>query len=106
MDYQFVITDKRQEVADDFGKDRIVSEKRFRKSMNPKGFCRYVPFRINVLLVGLPRRHVIDQLNTTDFNNTVASVRVKARGFRIENNFTHDTAKFPSPASSKSCLKV
>jgi len=56
--------------------------------MNRLGLFRHVPFGIDVFMELLPGGHMIDQFDTTDFDDSVSRIRAKARGFRIKDDFT------------------
>ncbi len=47
-------------------------------------------------MIGLAGRDMIDHLQRADFNNAVALTGVEARGFGIEDNFTHQVRPFRS----------
>jgi hypothetical protein len=50
---------------------------------------RHIAFRIDVAVERLPRRHAVEYLNATELNQTIASQRIQAGGFGIENDFAH-----------------
>jgi hypothetical protein len=39
---------------------------------------------------GLARRHAVDELDTSDFDQAVAAQGIKAGGFGVKNDFAHD----------------
>jgi hypothetical protein len=52
------------------------------------GLFGHIAFRVDVFVKILPRRQMIDQLDTTDLDNPITGLRAQARGFRIQYHFT------------------
>ena len=90
MDYQRRVGDEFQELLDHMSEQRLVGEELAGKTMHRECFGRHVALWIEMPVKGLPGRHAIDHLDAADFNQPVAPQRVEARGFGIENDFTHE----------------
>jgi hypothetical protein len=72
VDHQRRVGDEFQEVIDHLREQRLVGEELTGKTMHREGLGRHVPFRIEMPVKGLPRRHAIEHLDTADFNQPVA----------------------------------
>lgn len=56
-------------------------------------FDRHVTLGVNVLVekrFGSIAQSAADYFRTTDFHDSIVFISVKARGFRIQTNLTHD----------------
>ena len=60
--------------------------------MHLKGLIGHVALGIDILMIGFSGWNVIPQFNSTYFNDSISLIGIQARGFSIQNNFTH-----PSP---------
>ena len=47
-----------------------------------------VPFGVEVFMKVFAGGYVVDEFNTADFHDSMTGARVKARGFRIKDDFT------------------
>ena len=98
VDNQDGIPDKLQEAIHNSGKIRIIGKELGRKAMHLEGALFDLTLRIDIDVIALTGRHMVDQLDGADFDNPVSLFRVDTRGFRIKNQFTH--VEFPSGAES------
>ncbi len=57
--------------------------------MDLLGLFGHRTHRINVGVVEVVGRLVVDQLDARDFDDAVAGIRIEAGGFGIEGDFTH-----------------
>ena len=89
MNDQRRIADEIHEVGGDIGEHRMTGEEVLAQSMDPFGLGGHVPFRVDVLMIDLAGRHMIQKLHATDFDDPVTRRRIETRGFRIENDFPH-----------------
>src|SRR5207245_341913 len=92
-----------EELIDLLREEWLVDEELGRKAMHGKGFCRHIALGIEVAVKDLPRRHAVENLDAADFDQPVASQRIEAGGFGVENDFTH---KPPIRASRRIRLAV
>src|SRR4030088_917095 len=89
VDHQRCIGNKFQKLLDHMSEQRLVGEKFTGKTMHGERFSRHVALRVEVPMKCLPRRHAVENLDTTDFDQPVAPQRIEAGGFGIENDFAH-----------------
>jgi hypothetical protein len=54
-----------------------------------KGFFGHGPFGVDVLMIYTTRGHVIEQLDSPDFDNPVPVERVKAGCLCVHHDLTH-----------------
>ncbi|MGY3354383.1 putative amino acid dehydrogenase [Bradyrhizobium sp. GM0.4] len=90
VDHQRRVADELQKIVDDLVKQLLRRQEFGRQPVHRKGFCRHVPFGIDVDVETLPRRHAIEHLDAADFDQAISPQRVKAGGFCVENDFAHD----------------
>ncbi|MNT09072.1 hypothetical protein D3C72_1438390 [compost metagenome] len=80
-------------LVDDLGEFRFVFQKLVGNAVNGKRVgMNLAIFRADIEMQRAAGRKVVDQLDTADFNHTV-QLRLKARGFRIENDLTHSSLR-------------
>ncbi len=89
MDHQFRVADKFREIATNGGEDRFIAEELGAETVNLERSLRHVALGIDILVIGAAGRQVVEQLNGTDLDNTVALFRVETGGFGVENDLTH-----------------
>src|SRR5471032_3593179 len=58
--------------------------------MYGEGLGRHGALRIEMPMKRLPGGHAIENLDTADFNQPIATQGIKAGGFGIENDFAHE----------------
>ncbi len=85
---QRIITDEGKEVVDCRGEDRFFGEEGFRQPMDAIGFRRDRSLGVDVGLIGIAARDMIDELDRTDLDDAVGG-RIQAGGLGIENDLTH-----------------
>ena len=102
VNHQLCVTDEIHKTLRDIRKHRLVPEQDLpglgvlrgfeqirANSVDAKGLGRHGALGIDVLMIRPPGRHVIQKLNSTDFNDPVAFMRLKAGGFCIKDDLTH-----------------
>ena len=70
------IIDEIHEVLGEFGEERLVGQEFLRQAVHVEGLLRHVAFGIDVDVIELAGRNVVDQFNATDFHQPVAAARV------------------------------
>src|SRR5690554_689933 len=68
----------------------FIRQESVREAVHLFGGMRHRTLRIEVSVEGASRRHSVDQLDAADLDHPVTTLRIEARRFRIEHNFTHD----------------
>ena len=89
VDHQRRVADKFQELLRHLGEERLVGEKFGGEAVHALGFDRHVAFGIEIELHGAAGGKMIHQLDAADLDDAVAVARLEARGFGVENDFTH-----------------
>jgi len=83
------VADESKKVVDNRREQRLAGQKLARQAMHAKRLLGHVALRIEVYVKGLSRRDCIVNLDTTDFDDSIALQRIEPGRFRIEYNFTH-----------------
>ena len=83
-----VVAQKLDQLVHHMHEQRFVGEKRVGDAVDTLRFAHRA-FGIEINLIGFPCRHMIEQLDATDFDDTVAFERIEPCGLRIENDLTH-----------------
>src|SRR4029079_19159867 len=65
-----------------------------RKPVHAQRILGNIAFRLHERVEGFARRDVTFQLDAGDFDDPVSVVRIKPRGFRIENDFAQISYRF------------
>ena len=78
-----------QELAGDLGEDRLVAQEFLAQPVNLERLLRHVAFRVDILVIGPPGGHVIEQLDPADLDDAVASLGVESGGFGVQYDLTH-----------------
>ena len=60
--------------------------------MHIEGFLRHIPLGVDVLVVGAASGNVVVQLNPADFHDPMPIIGIKARGFGVHHDLTHQSA--------------
>src|SRR5579863_6647925 len=95
VDHQRRVGNERQEVIDLFLKQRLVRKKLAREPVHGEGLRRHVPLGIEITMKGLPGRHTVEDLDTANFDQPIATQGIEAGGFGIENDFAHGMKEPP-----------
>lgn len=102
VDHQPCIADEIEKGLPDPGKDRLVAQRHPASNGFAGGLqdvvadavhleCAngHAAFGVDVLVVGAPRRQVIEQLDRADLDDAVALGGLEPGGFGVEDDFTH-----------------
>jgi hypothetical protein len=89
VDYQGRVADEFHKLLDHMNEQRFVGEELAGKTVHGIGFSRHFALGIEMPMKGLAGRHAIENLDTTNLNQSIAAQRVEAGGFGIENDFAH-----------------
>ena len=86
---QRILADKLQELIRLVGEFRFAAEKLGREAVNLLRPVRHVAFGIEIGMKEFPGRHMVEELDATKLDQTMAILRREAGGFGIENDFAH-----------------
>ena len=100
------VAEELQERTADLGEAWLVREKRPLEPVHEHRIGRHVAFRIHVTVELFTRGYVVDQFDTTDFDNPVAGLRIKTRGLGIEDDLTHDSSRIVARPGAKDKLST
>src|SRR5581483_5596331 len=81
--------DEGKEHVGNFGEARLIAQKFRRQAVHRKGLRRYVALRIDVSVEGGAGRNAIEELDAAELHDAVALRRIKAGGFRIDDDLAH-----------------
>lgn len=89
VDHQRGVADELQKLVGDLVEQWFRRQEFGRQSVHRERFRRHVPFRVDVDVKGLPRRHAVEDLDAADFDESVAAERIEAGRFGVEDDFAH-----------------
>src|SRR6185369_2946405 len=94
-----VVSNERQKIARDLAKQRFAGEKFSRNAVDVLGLNGDVALGIDETMKLAAGRNAVEDLDATDFDQSVALFRIEASRFRVENDLAHREL-FP-PASNQ-----
>ena len=89
MGHQPGIAEKRQQIVDAVGKQRLVGEKTLGQPVDRDGGFGDIPLGIEIGVEFPPGRHQVEKLDTGYFDDTITAGGIEPGGFRIEHDFAH-----------------
>ena len=89
MDNQLRRSDEFEEAVGNLVKGRLVRQELGRKPVYFDGTGIDIPLRVDIDMVLLAGRRLVDEFERADLDDPVAVCRVDAGGFGIEDDFTH-----------------
>ena len=81
--------DEGKKIAGDMSKFWFVAQEIIAQTMHRERFRRHGTFRVDILVIGVARGHVIEQFHRADFHNAVTGCGVEPGRFGIQHDFTH-----------------
>ena len=93
VDDEFSAFDELKEIVDDVGENRFVGQKGIVQTVYVHRFDRHVTLGVDVSVekrFGSIAQSATDDFRATDFHDSIVFISVKACGFRIQTNLTHD----------------
>ena len=104
VDHQRGVADEGDEIRGDVIEQRLVGQEFRTQPVDGKGLRRHVAFGVEIDVEALAGGEVVDQLDAADLDQPVTLLRLEARGFGVENDFTHDgSALVDSRAAASAC---
>src|SRR5437868_12930042 len=71
------------------GEQRLVRHEGVAQTVYHLRFERHVPLGVEISVIVTAGLDSIDDLDTADLDHAIAAHRVEARGFRVEDDFSH-----------------
>ena len=84
MDNQLgVVANEIQKVLGDSSEQGLITQKIVAKAVHFERTLRHGSLRVDILVIGAARGHVVYQLNRADFDNAIAVFRLETGGFSV-----------------------
>ena len=89
MDDQRRVAEKGDQIVGDFREEKLVLEELIAEAVDRERLGRHAALGIEIAVKGLAGRYAVDQLDTADFDQTMAVQGIETRCLGIEHNLAH-----------------